>query len=171
MTSQDEILKTPSLLSTIPNLNGNNAGEFFRVLEETAVLGQWSKPQLIAIGKLKLESRARCYYDASLAGQDLDYKTWKEKFLKQFEDESQAILNEYLKLKKKNDNKKIRWSEEAVLEFQNIKQQLCQATVLVHPRENAHISLMVDASDNDIFSKTLSFFSGLLNECLTCQID
>ncbi|GBM99785.1 Retrovirus-related Pol polyprotein from transposon 17.6 [Araneus ventricosus] len=86
MTSQDEILKNPSLLSTISNLNGNNAGEFFRVLEETAVLGQWSKPQLIAIGKLKLEGRARCFYYASLAGQELDYKTWKEKFLKQFED-------------------------------------------------------------------------------------
>ncbi|GBN28994.1 hypothetical protein AVEN_131484-1 [Araneus ventricosus] len=59
MTSQDEILKNPSLLSTIPNLNGNNAGECFPVLEETAVLGQWSKPQLIAIGELKLEGRAR----------------------------------------------------------------------------------------------------------------
>ncbi|GBN10180.1 hypothetical protein AVEN_159996-1 [Araneus ventricosus] len=59
-------IKNPSLLSTIPNLNGNNAGEFFRVLEETAILGQWSKPQLIAIGKLKLEGRARCFYDACL---------------------------------------------------------------------------------------------------------
>ncbi|GBM50246.1 hypothetical protein AVEN_134808-1 [Araneus ventricosus] len=93
MTSQDEILKHPSLLLTIPNLNGNNAGEFFRVLEETAVLGQWSKPQLIAIGKLKLEGRARYFYDVSLAGQKLDYKTWKEKFIKQFEDGQSFATN------------------------------------------------------------------------------
>ncbi|GFW88432.1 transposon Ty3-I Gag-Pol polyprotein [Trichonephila clavipes] len=64
--------------------------------------------------------------------------------------ENQAILNNYLKGKKSNDKNKIHWTEESVQAFKNSKQQLCKATVLVHPSENAYISLIVDASDNGI---------------------
>ncbi|GFS42640.1 hypothetical protein TNIN_490661 [Trichonephila inaurata madagascariensis] len=64
--------------------------------------------------------------------------------------ENQAVLNNYLKGKKSNDKNKIHWTEESVQAFENSKQQLCKATVLVHPSKNAHISLMVDASDNGI---------------------
>ncbi|GFY60024.1 hypothetical protein TNIN_43571 [Trichonephila inaurata madagascariensis] len=64
--------------------------------------------------------------------------------------ENQAVLNNYLKGKKSNDKNKIHWTEESVQAFENSKQQLCKATVLVHPSENAHNSLMVDASDNGI---------------------
>ncbi|GFU10141.1 transposon Tf2-12 polyprotein [Nephila pilipes] len=67
--------------------------------------------------------------------------------------ENQAILNEYLRGKKKNDNNKIPWTEEAIQAFQNCKQQLCHATVLVYPSEDAHISLMVDASDLYIYKR------------------
>ncbi|GFY50085.1 transposon Tf2-12 polyprotein [Trichonephila inaurata madagascariensis] len=62
--------------------------------------------------------------------------------------ENQAVLNNYLKGKKSNDKNKIHWTGESVQAFENSKQQLSKATVLVHPSENAHISLMVDASDN-----------------------
>ncbi|GFS28980.1 transposon Tf2-12 polyprotein [Trichonephila inaurata madagascariensis] len=63
--------------------------------------------------------------------------------------ENKTILNNYLKEKKSNDNNKIHWTEELVQAFESSKRQLCKATVLVHPSESAHISLMVDASDND----------------------
>ncbi|GFX50391.1 hypothetical protein TNCV_339261 [Trichonephila clavipes] len=62
--------------------------------------------------------------------------------------ENQAVLNNYLKGKKGNDKNKIHWTEELVQAFENSKQQLYKATVLVHPSENAPISLIFDASDN-----------------------
>ncbi|GFQ93628.1 hypothetical protein TNCT_299191 [Trichonephila clavata] len=40
--------------------------------------------------------------------------------------------------------------QKSVQAFKNSKQPQCKATVLVHKSENAHISLMVDASDNGI---------------------
>ncbi|GBM07280.1 hypothetical protein AVEN_149426-1 [Araneus ventricosus] len=85
MADEGEALRNPSLLSSIKNLNGPNAPEFFRTLEETAPLGLWSKDQLIIITKLKLEGRARSFFEASLAGQVLDYDSLKEKFLNQFQ--------------------------------------------------------------------------------------
>ncbi|GFY79180.1 hypothetical protein TNIN_127721 [Trichonephila inaurata madagascariensis] len=73
--------------------------------------------------------------------------------------ENQAVLINYLKGKKSNDKNKIHWTEESVQAFENSKQQLCKATVLVHPSENAHISLMVDASDNGIGAQAETFLS------------
>ncbi|GFX63616.1 retrovirus-related Pol polyprotein from transposon 297 [Trichonephila clavipes] len=88
--------------------------------------------------------------------------------------ENQAVLNNYLKGRKSNDKNKVHWTEESVQAFESSKQQLCKVTVLVHPSENAHISLMVDASDNGIGAvlqqlehgvwKPLSFFSRKLTD-------
>ncbi|GFT71137.1 hypothetical protein TNCV_3001541 [Trichonephila clavipes] len=64
--------------------------------------------------------------------------------------ENQSVLSNYLKGKKSNDKNKIHWTEESVQAFENSKRQLCIVTVLVHPSENANISLMVDVSDNGI---------------------
>ncbi|GBM88598.1 hypothetical protein AVEN_197643-1 [Araneus ventricosus] len=83
MADEGEALRNPSLLSSIKNLNGPNAPEFFRTLEETAPLGLWSKDQLVII--TKLEGGARSFFEASLAGQELNYDTLKEKFLNQFQ--------------------------------------------------------------------------------------
>ncbi|GFU65062.1 transposon Tf2-11 polyprotein [Trichonephila clavipes] len=76
--------------------------------------------------------------------------------------------------KKNNDKNKIYWTEESVKAFENSKRQLCKATVLVNPSENAHISLRVNASDNGIGAaiqqlehgiwKPLSFFSRKLTD-------
>ncbi|GFY68276.1 uncharacterized protein TNIN_217581 [Trichonephila inaurata madagascariensis] len=84
------------------------------------------------------------------------------------------FYNNYLKGKKSNDKNKIHWTEESVQAFENSKQQLCKVTVLVHPSENAYISLMVDASDNSIGAvlqqlergvcKPLSFYSRKLTD-------
>ncbi|GFX54010.1 hypothetical protein TNCV_1155411 [Trichonephila clavipes] len=83
--------------------------------------------------------------------------------------ENQAILNNYLREGGSNDKNKIHWTEESVQAFENSKRKICKATVLVHPSENAHISLMVDASNDGIGAvvqqlehgvwKPLSFFS------------
>ncbi|GFY62698.1 transposon Tf2-11 polyprotein, partial [Trichonephila inaurata madagascariensis] len=88
--------------------------------------------------------------------------------------ENQAVLSNYLKGKKSNDKNKIHWTEESVQAFENSKRLLCKVTVLVHPSENAHISLMFDASDNGISAvlqqlehgvwKPLSFFSRKLTD-------
>ncbi|GFU29357.1 transposon Tf2-9 polyprotein, partial [Trichonephila clavipes] len=58
--------------------------------------------------------------------------------------------NERIKGKKSNDKNKIHWTEESVQAFENSKRQLFKATVLIHPSENARISLMVDVSDKGI---------------------
>lgn len=88
--------------------------------------------------------------------------------------EQQAILNDFLKGSKKNDKRKINWSNEATSAFESCKQQLSDATVLVHPSLDAPLAIMVDASDkalgavvqqrvNNVW-QPLCFFSVRLNK-------
>lgn len=47
----------------------------------------------------------------------------------------------------KNDKRPINWTEETINAFEECKRQLANAATLAHPRENAPLALMVDASD------------------------
>ncbi|GBM76245.1 hypothetical protein AVEN_105425-1 [Araneus ventricosus] len=52
-------LHNTSMLQMIPSLTDKNSDEFFRTLEWVGSLGNWSKPQMLVIAKLKLEGRVR----------------------------------------------------------------------------------------------------------------
>ncbi|GFQ69938.1 transposon Tf2-12 polyprotein [Trichonephila clavata] len=54
---------------------------------------------------------------------------------------NQTHLNDFLKGLKRNDKRKINWSEQAKNEFQNCKALLANATLLVHPNPNANLVL------------------------------
>ncbi|GIY52629.1 hypothetical protein CDAR_584321 [Caerostris darwini] len=84
MADEDKILRNPSLLSSISSFNGENAEEFFTVLKNTALLGNWSEIQLAAITTLKLERRARRFFESSLKGKNLGYQPLKARFIGQF---------------------------------------------------------------------------------------
>lgn len=58
-----------------------------------------------------------------------------------------APLNAYLAGAVKNDKREIAWTPEAVQAFETVKCNLANATVLVHPRIDAEIRVVTDASD------------------------
>lgn len=58
-----------------------------------------------------------------------------------------APLNSYLKGAVKNDKREIQWTPEAERAFEKAKTDLSNATLLVHPRVDANIRLVTDASD------------------------
>ncbi|UYV80760.1 hypothetical protein LAZ67_19001650, partial [Cordylochernes scorpioides] len=82
---------------------------------------------------------------------------------------TQALLHDYLKDSKKNDKRKIDWSEEAKLQFERCKQDLASAALLCYPNPALPLSLCTDASNNAIGSvlqqcenrcwKPIAFFS------------
>lgn len=86
----------------------------------------------------------------------------------------QSILSDYLKGAKKNDNRPIIWTEEAKLAFDKCKNSLSESTMLVHPSQDAEISLTCDSSDRAIGAvlsqrdgedfKPLAFFSRKLTQ-------
>ncbi|GFU69521.1 transposon Tf2-8 polyprotein [Trichonephila clavipes] len=93
------------------------------------------------------------------------------------QDFSRALYNEVFFSKigsKRNDNRKINWSEQAISEFQNCETLLANATLLVLPNPNANLVLQVDASDFAIggalfqtegeYIRPLAFFSRKLSE-------
>ena len=59
----------------------------------------------------------------------------------------QAPLNAYFLNSKKNDKTEIKWTPEAEKAFEKIKSDLANAALLVHPRIDAKIQLITDASD------------------------
>lgn len=88
--------------------------------------------------------------------------------------EPQIVLLEYIKGNKKKDRRKIKWTSQAIEAFKECKQKLAEATLLSHPVHDAHLAIMVDASDFAIGAvlqqkvdsswQPLSFFSRKLNE-------
>lgn len=58
-----------------------------------------------------------------------------------------APLNSYLVGAVKNDKREIQWTPEAIQAFEKAKSDLTNATLLVHPRIDADIRLVTDASD------------------------
>lgn len=62
----------------------------------------------------------------------------------------QAPLNEYLKNSRKNDKRKIDWSEPANQAFEQCKQELARNARLSFPKERASLVLTTDASDRAI---------------------
>ncbi|GBM79029.1 hypothetical protein AVEN_23068-1 [Araneus ventricosus] len=62
-----DVLHNTSMLQMIPSLTDRNIAEFFSTLEWVISLGNWSKPQMLVIAKLKLEGRVRQFFEASLA--------------------------------------------------------------------------------------------------------
>ena len=60
---------------------------------------------------------------------------------------TQAPLNKFLINSKKNDKTPILWNPEAEAAFEKVKEDLAQATLLVHPAPQAKIRLISDASD------------------------
>lgn len=86
----------------------------------------------------------------------------------------QAKLYDFLKGKKKKENVKIVWTDEAIEAFERCKIRLVEFTELAHPKINAKLALMVDASNTSIgaviqqFSdeawQPLSFFSRKMSE-------
>ena len=80
-----------------------------------------------------------------------------------------APLHSYLGESRRNDKREIIWTPEAEEAFDKIKNDLANATLLVHPTINAETRLVTDASDSgtgacleqqfsDIW-KPLAFFS------------
>lgn len=62
----------------------------------------------------------------------------------------QAPLNNFLSNSKKNDKRKIPWTDEADNAFLNCKRSLSEATMLAHPAPNSDLALVTDASDTAI---------------------
>ncbi|GBM73487.1 hypothetical protein AVEN_6809-1 [Araneus ventricosus] len=85
-TGQDLGLQNSSLMSMLPTLSGNKVHEFFQTLDEIAILGKWNEEQRLIIAKLKLEGKARHYYEASLKSENVDYKKFREHMIEQFKD-------------------------------------------------------------------------------------
>ncbi|UYV61070.1 K02A2.6-like, partial [Cordylochernes scorpioides] len=87
--------------------------------------------------------------------------------------ETQAILHEYLRGAKKKDRSKIKWTEEAEVQFEKCKQALVNTALLAYPDTELPISLCTDASDRAVGSvlqkldnnnwKPIAFFSKKLN--------
>ncbi|GFQ97786.1 transposon Tf2-9 polyprotein [Trichonephila clavata] len=87
---------------------------------------------------------------------------------------NQTHLNDFLKGSKRNDKRKINWSEQAKSEFQNCKALLANTTLMVHPNPNANLVFQIDASDFAIGGalfqtegehlQPLAFFSRKLSE-------
>lgn len=63
---------------------------------------------------------------------------------------NQMILQQLIVGNRKNDKTAIIWNKEAEIAFQRCKDELVNATMLVHPVKNAPISLNVDASDKSV---------------------
>ncbi|GFS49854.1 enzymatic polyprotein, partial [Trichonephila inaurata madagascariensis] len=62
----------------------------------------------------------------------------------------QTNLNNFLVGIKKNKNKSIDWDQDSIKAFEYCKEQLSESTTLAHPLSNAHLAIMVDASDNTV---------------------
>ena len=87
---------------------------------------------------------------------------------------NQTHLNDFLKGSKRNDNREVIWTEQAIEEFKNCKTLLANATLLAHPKPDAKLVLQVDASDfaigGALFQKEsetlqpLAFFSRKLSQ-------
>ncbi|KMQ86388.1 gag-pol polyprotein [Lasius niger] len=65
---------------------------------------------------------------------------------------TQACLNDYLAGSKKNDKRKIDWTDSSRAAFAQSKQELANAALLAHPSPNAVLALHTDASDFSIGS-------------------
>lgn len=84
-----------------------------------------------------------------------------------------APLNTFLRYSKKNDKTKIHWNHETKQEFNQSKEKLAEATLLVNPADNAPLRLTTDACHiaidgvleqhiNEVW-QPLGFFSKKLN--------
>ncbi|GFS49305.1 transcription factor TFIIIB component B [Trichonephila inaurata madagascariensis] len=62
----------------------------------------------------------------------------------------QTKLNDFLVGIKKSKNKSIDWDEDSIKAFEYCQKQLSESATLAHPLNNAHLAIMVDASDNAI---------------------
>ncbi|GBO39688.1 hypothetical protein AVEN_180864-1 [Araneus ventricosus] len=83
-----DVLHNTSMLQMIPSLTDRNTAEFFSTLEWVGSLGNWSKPQMLVIVKLKLEGRVRQFFEASLATvSDINYDKFKEAIVNHFREE------------------------------------------------------------------------------------
>ncbi len=71
----------------------------------------------------------------------------------------QALLNDYLKGYTKNSRVPIQWSTAAIEAFDNCKNKLTDATLLIHPSSSAPLAIMVDASDTAIGAVVQQFIS------------
>ncbi|GBM77349.1 hypothetical protein AVEN_52719-1 [Araneus ventricosus] len=83
-----DVLHNTSMLQMIPSLTDRNTAEFFSTLEWVGSLGNWSKPQMLVIAKLKLEGRVRQFFEALLATvSDINYDKFKEAIANHFREE------------------------------------------------------------------------------------
>ncbi|GFY33798.1 transcription factor TFIIIB component B [Trichonephila clavipes] len=71
----------------------------------------------------------------------------------------QTKLNDFLVGIKKSKNKSIDWDEDSIKAFEYCKEQLSESTTLAHPLNNAHLAIMVDASDNAVRGVLQQFVS------------
>ncbi|TDG38405.1 hypothetical protein AWZ03_015173, partial [Drosophila navojoa] len=62
----------------------------------------------------------------------------------------QAPLVQLIPGNKKNDSSPISWTEDTIKHFEECKQSLATATLLVHPSPDASLSLSTDASDTAV---------------------
>ena len=82
---------------------------------------------------------------------------------------AQAPLQSFLSDSRKNDKRKVNWTQEATEAFHKIKNDLANATLLSHPSTEAETRLVIDASDTGMGAtleqligdswKPLAFFS------------
>lgn len=79
------LMANASMLQLVPNLNGKNVIEYFRVLESTAKLNGWSQDQLVLITcDIKSEGQARKFIDDSVKSPNCSYAYIKELLLDRF---------------------------------------------------------------------------------------
>ncbi|GFQ77491.1 hypothetical protein TNCT_546721 [Trichonephila clavata] len=76
----------------------------------------------------------------------------------------QTKLNDFLVGIKKNKNKSIDWDEDSIKAFEYCKEQLSESTTLAHPVSNAHLAIMVDASDKAVGGVMQQYVSDFLHD-------
>lgn len=86
----------------------------------------------------------------------------------------QSLLHDYLKGARKRDKRQIKWTEEAIEQFNKCKEDLAHTALLSFPTSELPLSLSTDASDTAIGAviqqyesdgwKPIAFYSKKLNE-------
>ncbi|UYV84107.1 hypothetical protein LAZ67_X001199 [Cordylochernes scorpioides] len=143
-------------------------------VDQLEFLGHW----IINGGSQPLPSKVQTILDYKLPTTKRELRTFlgMVNFYRRYLENAastQALLHDYLIYSKKNDKRKIDWSEEAKFQFERCKQDLASAALLCYPNPALPLSLCTDASNNSIGSvlqqcenscwKPIAFFSKKIN--------
>ncbi|GBN09347.1 Retrovirus-related Pol polyprotein from transposon 17.6, partial [Araneus ventricosus] len=152
-----DVLHNTSMLQMIPSLTDRNTAEFFSKL--IGSLGNRSKPQMLAIAKLKLEGRVRQFFEASLATvSDINYDKFKEAIEIHFREEKSFSFNF------------AKFSSAHQMEQESVKDFSVRIEGLAHRCLNNHLENGENISDSFRARLLLSQFVPGLKQSIEAQV-